>query len=70
MTQAQKISMPHGNGNASPYIGNLSAIPSLCIPSMGFQDGPSGVGDGLGGVTQLPAAVAPPRTAGFVWTVS
>ncbi|TKA03116.1 glycoside hydrolase family 3 C-terminal domain-containing protein [Actinacidiphila oryziradicis] len=62
MTQAQKISMLHGNGNASPYIGNLSAIPSLCIPSMGFQDGPSGVGDGLGGVTQLPAAVASAAT--------
>jgi beta-glucosidase len=62
MTQAQKISMLHGNGNSSPYIGNLSAIPSLCIPAVGFQDGPGGVGDGLGGVTQLPAAVAAAST--------
>ncbi|WP_052457146.1 glycoside hydrolase family 3 C-terminal domain-containing protein [Streptomyces sp. AcH 505] len=62
MTQAQKISLLHGNGNASPYIGNLSGIPSLCIPDVGFQDGPSGVGDGMGGVTQLPSAVASAAT--------
>jgi beta-glucosidase len=58
MTQDQKISMLHGNGNASPYIGNTSAIPSLCIPALGLEDGPGGPGDGLGGVTQLPAPVA------------
>jgi beta-glucosidase len=62
MTQAQKIQMLHGNGASSPYIGNTSAITSLCIPAMGFQDGPSGVGDGLGGVTQLPAAVSSAAT--------
>ncbi|GAA3738763.1 glycoside hydrolase family 3 C-terminal domain-containing protein [Streptomyces tremellae] len=62
MTQAQKISLLHGNGNASPYIGNLSGIPSLCIPDVGFQDGPSGVGDGMGGVTQLPSAVSSAAT--------
>ncbi|HEY0807693.1 MAG TPA: glycoside hydrolase family 3 C-terminal domain-containing protein, partial [Pseudonocardiaceae bacterium] len=58
MTQAQKIAMLHGNGNSSPYIGNVSAIPSLCIPALGLQDGPGGPGDGVGGVTQLPAPVA------------
>src|SRR5882757_3095060 len=58
MTQDQKIAMLHGNGNSSPYIGNLSAIPSLCIPAIGLQDGPGGPGDGVGGVTQLPAPVA------------
>ncbi|GAA4623949.1 glycoside hydrolase family 3 C-terminal domain-containing protein [Actinoallomurus vinaceus] len=58
MTQDQKISMLHGNGNASPYIGNTSAIPALCVPAMGLEDGPGGPGDGLGGVTQLPAPVA------------
>jgi beta-glucosidase len=58
MTQDQKISMLHGNGNSSPYIGNLSGIPALCVPPMGLEDGPGGPGDGLGGVTQLPAAVA------------
>jgi beta-glucosidase len=62
MTQAQKIQMLHGNGGTQPYIGDMSAIPSLCIPAMGFQDGPSGVGDGLGGVTQLPSAVSSAAT--------
>jgi beta-glucosidase len=62
MTQAQKIQMLHGNGATQPYIGDMSAIPSLCIPAMGFQDGPSGVGDGLGGVTQLPSAVSSAAT--------
>ncbi|MBM9508179.1 glycoside hydrolase family 3 C-terminal domain-containing protein [Actinacidiphila acididurans] len=62
MTQAQKIQMLHGNGASSPYIGDMSAIPSLCIPAMGFQDGPSGVGDGLGGVTQVPSAVSSAAT--------
>ncbi|WP_371477132.1 discoidin domain-containing protein [Kitasatospora sp. NBC_00315] len=62
MTQAQKISVLHGNGNSSPYIGNLSPVPSLCIPGLNLQDGPSGVGDGLGGVTQLPSAVASAAT--------
>ncbi|MDJ0343046.1 glycoside hydrolase family 3 C-terminal domain-containing protein [Streptomyces sp. H10-C2] len=62
MTQAQKIQMLHGNGNQEPYIGNLAAIPSLCIPSVGLQDGPGGVGDLLGGVTQLPSAVSSAAT--------
>ncbi|WP_269288214.1 glycoside hydrolase family 3 C-terminal domain-containing protein [Streptomyces sp. H39-C1] len=58
MTQAQKIQMVHGTGNTSPYVGNLAAIPSLCIPSVGFHDGPGGVGDAFSGVTQLPAPVS------------
>jgi beta-glucosidase len=36
----------------------ISAIPSLCIPAIGEEDGPVGVGDGLTGVTQMPAAVS------------
>ncbi|MFI6346705.1 glycoside hydrolase family 3 C-terminal domain-containing protein [Streptomyces sp. NPDC050560] len=55
MTNAQKVSILHGNNNASPYIGNIDGIPSLCIPGIGLQDGPHGVGDGLGGVTQMPS---------------
>jgi beta-glucosidase len=62
MTQAQKIQMLHGTGASSPYIGDTAAIPSLCIPAMGFHDGPSGVGDGFGGVTQLPSAVSSAAT--------
>ena len=55
MTLDQKVSILHGNGNATPYIGNVTGIPSLCIPDIGLQDGPAGVGDGLGGVTQMPS---------------
>jgi beta-glucosidase len=62
MTQTQKLAVLHGNGNASPYIGNLSPIPELCIPGLGLQDGPGGVGDGLGGVTQMPSAVTSAAT--------
>jgi beta-glucosidase len=62
MTQAQKLAVLHGNGNASPYIGNLSPIPALCIPGLGLQDGPGGVGDGLGGVTQMPSAATSAAT--------
>ena len=62
MTLAQKISLLHGNGNSSPYIGNVTGIPSLCIPSLGLQDGPAGVGDGLGGVTQMPSGNASAAT--------
>ena len=54
MTLDDKVQLLHGNGNAAPYIGNITGIPSLCIPNIGFEDGPAGVGDGLGGVTQMP----------------
>ncbi len=62
MTQDEKISMLHGNGASSPYIGDMSAIPALCIPAVGFHDGPVGVGDGFGGVTQMPSAVTSAAT--------
>ena len=57
MTPLQKVTVLHGNGATGPYIGNTDAIPSLCVPALGLQDGPAGVGDGLDGVTQLPAPV-------------
>nr|WP_232248754.1 glycoside hydrolase family 3 C-terminal domain-containing protein [Streptacidiphilus rugosus] len=45
--------MLYGDGS-SVYIGQIAGQPSLCIPSVNLEDGPSGVGDGLGGVTQFP----------------
>ena len=58
MTLANKINMVTGAGTSEPYVFYISAIPSLCIPAMGEEDGPVGVGDGLTGVTQMPAAVS------------
>jgi beta-glucosidase len=51
MTLDDKVGMVTG-------AGNIAAIPGLCVPAMSLQDGPNGVGDGLTGVTQLPAAVS------------
>ncbi|MGH8113845.1 MAG: glycoside hydrolase family 3 C-terminal domain-containing protein [Rhodanobacteraceae bacterium] len=57
MTLDQKIHEVHGV-SGSPYVGEIPAIPSLCIPALTMQDGPGGVGDGMTDVTQLPAPVA------------
>ncbi|MEU0792947.1 glycoside hydrolase family 3 C-terminal domain-containing protein [Amycolatopsis sp. NPDC005961] len=62
MTAQQKIKVLHGNGATGPYIGNTDAVPELCIPALGLQDGPAGVGDGLDGVTQFPAPVSAAAT--------
>lgn len=58
MTLADKITMVTGAGTSEPYVFYISAIPSLCIPAIGEEDGPVGVGDGNTGVTQMPAAVS------------
>jgi beta-glucosidase len=58
MTLADKINMVTGAGFSEPYVFYISGIPSLCVPPMGQEDGPLGVGDGLTGVTQMPAAVS------------
>jgi beta-glucosidase len=60
MSLAQKIQLVHGAGG--PYVGNIPGIPALCIPTIWLEDGPVGVGEGLGGVTQMPAAVAAAAT--------
>jgi beta-glucosidase len=56
MTLGNKINMVTGSGG--PYVFYISAIPSLCVPAIGEEDGPLGVGDGLTGVTQMPSAVS------------
>jgi beta-glucosidase len=58
MTLANKINMVTGAGFSEPYVFYISAIPSLCVPAIGEEDGPLGPGDGLTGVTQLPGAVS------------
>ena len=60
MTVAQKITLVHGAGGS--YVGNTPAIAALCIPALTLEDGPAGVGDGMNGVTQLPAPVAAAAT--------
>src|SRR5580693_6010170 len=56
MSQTQELQLVYGASGS--YVGNVPAIPALCIPSINLQDGPQGVGDGLSGVTQMPAPVA------------
>ena len=53
MDQAEEASLLSGDGSSS-YIGQVGGIPALCIPSLNLEDGPSGVGDGNGGVTAFP----------------
>jgi beta-glucosidase len=58
MTLADKITMVEGHGTTNPYVFYTPAIPSLCIPAVGLEDGPNGVADGMTGVTQLPSGVS------------
>ena len=62
MTLANEITMVEGQGTGQPYVFYMAAQPSLCIPAMGLEDGPLGVGDGLTGVTQLPSSASPAAT--------
>ncbi len=58
MTVANEISLVEGNGSSEPYVFYVAGIPSLCMPALGFEDGPGGVADGLTDVTQLPSSIA------------
>ncbi len=62
MTLTDEITMVEGDGQAQnssvPYVFYMAAQPQLCIPAMGEEDGPVGVGDGLTGVTEMPSAVS------------
>jgi beta-glucosidase len=53
MDQSEQASLLSGDGTSS-YIGQIPGIPNLCIPPTNMEDGPSGVGDGNGGVTAFP----------------
>ncbi len=53
MDQSEAATLLSGDGS-SGYIGQVNAIPNLCIKSLNMEDGPSGVGDGNGGVTAFP----------------
>ncbi len=57
MSLANEITIVQGAGTSNPYVFYMPGIPSLCIPALGEEDGPNGVGDKLTGVTQLPAGV-------------
>ena len=50
MDQSEEFTLLSGDGGSN-YIGQVAAIPNLCIQTMNMQDGPNGVGDGTGGVT-------------------
>jgi len=61
MTLEQEVTLMHGVGELkapSGTVGATAAIPSLGIPPINQQDGPAGIGDGVSGVTQLPAPEA------------
>ncbi|BBB01522.1 putative beta-glucosidase [Actinacidiphila reveromycinica] len=53
MNRAEEVTLLSGDGSSS-YIGQVGGIPNLCIPALNLEDGPSGVGDGNGGVTAFP----------------
>jgi beta-glucosidase len=53
MNRAEEVTLLSGDGTSS-YIGHVGGIPNLCIPQINLEDGPSGVGDGTGGVTAFP----------------
>jgi len=62
MNQSEEFTLLSGDGGSS-YIGQVAAIPNLCIKPMNMQDGPTGVGDGTGGVT----AYADGENAAATW---
>ncbi|MGH7101699.1 MAG: glycoside hydrolase family 3 C-terminal domain-containing protein, partial [Acetobacteraceae bacterium] len=47
-----------GHGVRNAEIFHVPPIARLCLPAIGMEDGPAGVGDMLAGATQLPAPVA------------
>lgn len=61
LTLTEKLSLMQGS-NQGTYAGTLPAIPRLGIPELTLEDGPQGVGDGMGGVTAFPTALTVAQT--------
>lgn len=57
MSLEQKINMLHGTSQTYPYVGMVAPIPTLGIPELRMEDGPSGVADGAQNVTCWPSAL-------------
>jgi beta-glucosidase len=57
MTLADEIGIVEGHG-VHPYVGDIEENAALCLPRIGLEDGPNGVGDGMTGVTQLPSGAS------------
>ncbi|MEV6012353.1 glycoside hydrolase family 3 C-terminal domain-containing protein [Streptomyces sp. NPDC051976] len=57
MSLSQEVSLLTG-ASGSRYVGFIPAIGALCIPALNLHDGPAGPGQGMPGVTQLPAPVS------------
>ena len=64
MTIADEVALVQGNGTSEgagatvPYVFYTAPNPRLCLPGIGYEDGPAGVADTLTNVTQLPAGIA------------
>ncbi len=58
LTVADEVAIVEGNGSSEPYVFYIAADPAICLPALGYEDGPEGVADSLTNVTQLPASIA------------
>jgi beta-glucosidase len=62
LRQLDDLVFGQGSSAEHGYAGHIPALPRLCLPELNLEDGPEGVGDGMTGVIQLPAAVAAAAT--------
>jgi hypothetical protein len=70
MTLADKISEVTGAGFSEPYVFYISAIPSLCIPAIGEEDGPSGWATASPGSPRCPLRYPWPLPLTSRWPLS
>ncbi|HET9058518.1 MAG TPA: glycoside hydrolase family 3 C-terminal domain-containing protein, partial [Acidimicrobiales bacterium] len=68
MSEGEELDLVSGSGGTpiGLHVGNTPALAQLCIPALGFEDGPQGPGEGNGNVTQLPS----PVSAAATWDTS